>query len=483
MQHAHYDLGIVGLGVMGANLGLNIASRGRSVAGYDPDSAKGQAFDRRGTSELGDIDGAETAASAEVEAFVSALKSPRVMILLVPANVVDSALDNLVPHLGEGDIVIDGGNSHYPDSERRQRRLAERGLHFIGMGVSGGEEGARHGPSMMPGGDTAAWERIRPLLEPAAAHAGDGAPCVAWIGSGGSGHFVKMVHNGIEYGLMQLIAETYDVLSRGLALPLEEIRDHFAAWSERHLSGYLIEITADILVQQDADGGHLLERIRDAARQKGTGRWTTEAALALAIPTPTIDAAVTARGLSNFYDLRQSGAEVLPGPRPGEEQTALTEAGLPQALEGALEAAMLLTYAQGMHLIAAANAEYDYGLHCGTVARIWRGGCIIRAALLDDLSAAYERQPELQNPLFDPALGSRIGELQSSLRKAVAAAATAGIPSPAMSSALAYYDALRSARLPANLIQAQRDYFGSHTYERLDRGGSFHTQWAQATKS
>ena len=483
MQHAQYDLGVVGLGVMGANLGLNIASRGHGVAGYDPDDAKAEAFAQRGQTELDGIDGAETAASTDIDTFVGWLKTPRVLLLLVPANVVDSALDSLVPHLDEGDIVIDGGNSHYPDSEARQRRLAEHGLRFIGMGVSGGEEGARHGPSMMPGGDAAAWDRVRPLLEPAAAHAEDGSPCIAWIGSGGAGHFVKMVHNGIEYGLMQLIAETFDVLSRGLALAPDAIRSHFVAWGERRLSGYLIEITADILVQRDEDGSHLLERIRDAARQKGTGRWTTEAALALAIPTPTIDAAVTARGLSDFYGLRQNGAATLAGPQPADGQSALMDAGLPRALEGALEAAMLLTYAQGMHLIAAADAEYGYGLHCGTVARIWRGGCIIRAALLEDLSAAYERNAELRNPLFDPALGARVGELQGNLRKAVAAAAGAGIPMPAMSSALAYYDALRSARLPANLIQAQRDYFGSHTYERLDREGTFHTQWAQAAKS
>ena len=483
MQHAHYDLGVVGLGVMGANLGLNIASRGRGVAGYDPDTAKAEAFGQRGQAELAGIDAAETAASADIAEFVDALKTPRVLLLLVPANVVDGALDSLVPHLAAGDIVIDGGNSHYPDSERRQRHLNEHDIHFIGMGVSGGEDGARHGPSMMPGGDAAAWDRVRPLLQPAAAHAADGTPCIDWIGSDGAGHFVKMVHNGIEYGLMQLIAETYDVLARGLALPPEAIRSHFAAWGERRLSGYLIEITADIMIQRDEDGGHLLERIRDAARQKGTGRWTTEAALALAIPTPTIDAAVTARGLSDFYALRQTGAETLAGPRPADGQSALMDAGLPRALEGALEAAMLLTYAQGMHLIATADTEYGYGLHCGTVARIWRGGCIIRAALLEDLSAAYERDPKLRNPLFDPALGARVGELQANLRKVVAAAAADGIPMPAMNSALAYYDALRSARLPANLIQAQRDYFGSHTYERLDREGSFHTHWTHESTS
>ncbi|APZ43325.1 NADP-dependent phosphogluconate dehydrogenase [Acidihalobacter ferrooxydans] len=481
MQSKHFDMGIVGLGVMGANLGLNIASRGRRVAGYDPDSAKAHTFGERGAAELDAASGAQTAGSARLEDFVNALKTPRVLVLLVPANIVDSAIDSLVPHLAAGDILIDGGNSHFPDTERRLAKLAAASIHFIGMGVSGGEEGARHGPSMMPGGEAAAWERVRPLLEPAAAKAADGAPCIAWIGNSGSGHFVKMVHNGIEYGLMQLIAETYDLMYRGLGLPAATIREHFTTWSQHQLAGYLIEITADILAQQDADGSLLLEHIRDAARQKGTGRWTTEAALALGIPTPTIDAAVTARGLSDFHALRQDGAKRFAGPLPATQQALLADAGLPAALEGALQAAMLLTYAQGMHLIATANAEYDYGLDSGVVARIWRGGCIIRAALLEDLSAAYARDPELGNPAFDDALSARLGQLQSELRRVVAAAATAGIPVPALGSALAYYDALRSPRLPANLIQAQRDYFGAHTYERLDREGTFHTQWTHGS--
>jgi 6-phosphogluconate dehydrogenase len=400
-----------------------------------------------------------------------------VLVLLVPAGAVDSALDSLVPYLGAGDIVVDGGNSHYPDTERRLHRLGEHDLHFIGMGVSGGEEGARYGPSMMPGGDEAAWDHLRPLLEPAAARATDGVPCIDWIGSSGAGHFVKMVHNGIEYGLMQLIAETYDLLRRGLSLQPRAIHDHFSAWAGRRLTGYLVEITADIMLQPDEDGTPLLDRIRDAARQKGTGRWTTEAALALAIPTPTIDAAVTARGLSDFRALRQTGAQILDGPQPSARQDVLIGAGLPQTLEDALEAAMLLTYAQGMHLIAAADAEYGYGVNRETVARVWRGGCIIRAALLEDLAAAYARDPGLHNPLFDPTLAARLGELEGALRAVTAAGISAGIPMPAMGTALAYYDALRSARLPANLIQAQRDYFGSHTYERLDREGVFHTQW------
>lgn len=482
MEDKEYDIGIVGLGVMGANLGLNIASRGRQVAGYNRSAEKAHRFTQRGAIELKNIPGAHAWGTDDLRAFAAALKTPRVCLLMVPASAVDDAIAEIRPFLEAGDIIIDGGNSHFPDTERRLEQLAKDGLHFIGMGVSGGEEGARHGPSMMPGGEEKAWERVRPLLEPAAAKAPDGTPCVAWMGRGGAGHFVKMVHNGIEYAQMQLIAESYDLMRRGLGLELDAIQQRFAAWNRGPLASYLIEITADILQQRDEDGSYLLDHIKDAARQKGTGRWTTEAALALGIPTPTIDAAVTARGLSDFFDFRQHAAKTLTGVSPEGRAQGLRAAGLPERLEEALLAGMILSYAQGMQLIGTAASEYAYGTSLETVAGIWRGGCIIRAALLEEIRAAYRNSPKLENLIVDPGFVAKLGSAQAALREIAAAAARAGIPAPAHASALAYYDALISARLPANLIQAQRDYFGAHTYERLDRPGTFHTLWTKAEK-
>ncbi len=475
MTKNHFNIGIVGLGVMGANLGLNIASRGCAVAGYNRHSDKAELFTQRGQEELAEITQAETRGTDNLADFIDALKIPRKIILMVPAAAVDQAINTLIPHLEAGDIIIDGGNSHFLDTERRLGKLSALNLHFIGMGISGGEEGARHGPSMMPGGESKAWELVRSLLEPAAARAADGEPCIAWMGSGGAGHFVKMTHNGIEYGLMQLIGEAYDLLRRGIGLTQEACRTHFQAWNHGLLNAYLIEITADILAQRDTDGSYLLDHILDTARQKGTGRWTTEAALGLGIPTPTIDAAVTARGLSDLRHLRQRAAERLAGPQP-ERQPLLSEEEIP-FLEQALEAAFLITYAQGFQLIGEASREYGYSSNLVTVARIWRGGCIIRSALLEPLAAGYEADPELTNPLLDTAIAKRLAETEAGLRRIVAHGAQIGIPTPAMNAALAYYDALRSARLPANLIQAQRDYFGAHTYERLDQEGAFHTHW------
>lgn len=470
MATSPFDIGVVGLGVMGANLGLNLASHGTRVAGYDPDPRKAEGFTQRAASELGQPGLA--IGSADLDTFSRSLGTPRIVLMLVPAGVVDSALDQLEKHLRAGDIIIDGGNSHYPDTERRLRRLSDQGLHFIGMGVSGGESGARHGPSMMPGGEAAAWNHIRPLLESAAAVASDGAPCVAWMGSGGAGHFVKMVHNGIEYALMQLIAEIYDLLHRGGGLDNAHLHHLFASWREGPLSSYLIEITADILIQPDDNGASpLLDRIRDKAGQKGTGRWTSEAAFDLGVPTPVIDAAVSARGLSGYYEERQLASRLLPGPLSTSPDT------LQARVAGALEAAITLSYAQGMHLIAAANTAYGYDTPLATVARIWRGGCIIRAGLLEHFAETYKHGAHMTNPIFSPTIAQRLGGLESDLRAVVAQGAQGGIPLPAFSAALAYYDGWRSARLPANLIQAQRDYFGAHTYERLDRGGSFHTSW------
>ncbi|AOV17116.1 phosphogluconate dehydrogenase (NADP(+)-dependent, decarboxylating) [Acidihalobacter aeolianus] len=471
MATSPFDIGVVGLGVMGANLGLNLASRGARVAGYNHSRGKADAFTARAAAELDRPDQAQ--GTDDLNAFIVSLTRPRIVLLMVPAGVVDDAIAQISPHLQAGDIVIDGGNSHFPDTERRLSTLAGQDLHFIGMGVSGGETGARFGPSMMPGGEAAAWKHVRPLLEPAAAIAPDGAPCVSWMGSGGAGHFVKMVHNGIEYALMQQIAEIYDLLHRGAGYDHADLHRLFAEWNEGTLAGYLIEITADILQQPDDSGsGLLLDKIRDAAGQKGTGRWTSEAAFELGVPTPAIDAAVTARGLSDLYAARQTAAGMLPGPA-----TVAPSASLAKQAAAALEAGMLIAYTQGMHLIAEAAEAKGYGTSLDTVARIWRGGCIIRAALLDDLAAAYVSPPLMGNPLFDETLSARLGKLEGGLRTIVTQGAIGGIPMPALAAALAYYDGLRSRRLPANLIQAQRDYFGAHTYERLDKPGIFHTHW------
>ncbi|OBS10946.1 NADP-dependent phosphogluconate dehydrogenase [Acidihalobacter prosperus] len=472
MATSPFDIGVVGLGVMGANIALNLASHGTRVAGYNHTSEKAEAFSRRATNELGSSGVA--IGSSDLPAFIRSLGTPRILLLMVPAAAVDEVLDELGAYLQPGDIVIDGGNSHYPDTERRLKQLAAQGLHFIGMGISGGESGARHGPSMMPGGEEAAWRHLRPLLEPAAAIATDGKPCVAWMGSGGAGHFVKMVHNGIEYAIMQLIAEVYDLLHRGGGLDNAHLHHLFASWREGPLASYLVEITADILIQPDDLGtGALLDRIRDQAGQKGTGRWTSEAAFDLGVPTPSIDAAVSARGLSGYYAERQHASRHLSGPLSTSPDS------LQARLAGALEAGMLLAYAQGLHLISAANATYGYGTSQATVAHIWRGGCIIRAGMLETLAEAYVRNGHSANPIFEPGIAQRLGTLESDLRAVVAQGALGGIPLPAFSATLAYYDAWRSARLPANLTQAQRDYFGSHTYERLDRDGRFHTHWTQ----
>lgn len=470
MVTSSFDIGIVGLGVMGANLGLNLASHGIRVAGYNHTAGKAVAFTQRAMAELGQSGLA--VGSDDLDSFLNSLNTPRILLLLVPAKLVDGVLEQLGDRLSAGDIIIDGGNSHYPDTERRLAALSKRGLQFIGMGVSGGEEGARHGPSMMPGGQYAAWARVQPLLQPAAAVAHDGLPCVAWMGNAGAGHFVKMVHNGIEYAIMQLIAEVYDLLHRGAGMDHGSLSQLFASWRQGPLSSYLIEISATVLSQPDTEGpGLLIDRILDKAGQKGTGRWTSEAAFQLGVPIPVIDAAVSARALSGYYAERQQIAPLLTGP------TTFDAPAWMGFLVHALEAAMLLTYAQGLHLIAAANSAYGYETPLLSVTHIWREGCIIRAAMLNDFSTIYARNPHIPNPLFDTIMATRLGKLESALRTWVAHGIGGGIPMPAFSAALAYYDSWRSARLPANLIQAQRDYFGAHTYERLDRTGSFHTTW------
>ncbi len=462
------ELGLVGLGTMGRNLLLNLADHGIPVSGYDRDEAKTAALDQAGPAGL-------IRACGGLKDLVTSLRRPRAVLLLVPAGKpVDAVLDELTPLLETGDVVIDGGNSHFTDTAARQERLAARGLRLIGMGVSGGAAGARHGPSMMPGGDPEAYDRVKSMLEKAAAHV-DGEPCVALLGRGAVGHHVKMVHNGIEYGLMQLLAESYDLLHRGARLEAPALADVFDRWNEGPAGGYLTEITARVLRTPDDRGdGLLLDAILDQAAQKGTGKWTSQDSLDLGVPTPVIDAAVSARNLSSRRDLRLQAAGRLNGPDPrtgGDRETLVRAAG------DAWHAAAIITYAEGLALLRAADAERDYGLDPAVAARVWRGGCIIRSRLLAPIAEALGSRDDLPHLLLDPDLGPAVGCRQDALRTIVRTCAAAGIPAPAYAAALAHFDGLRSARLPANLIQAQRDVFGAHGFRRRDREGDFHADW------
>jgi 6-phosphogluconate dehydrogenase len=462
---------MAGLGTMGRNLVLNMAEHGFAVAGYDRDAEKGKLL----SEEAGAHD---VRAAGSLQEMIDLLRRPRVLMLLVPAGApVDAVIRDALPRLEAGDILIDGGNSHFRDTELRAKAVAARGVHLLGVGISGGEHGARHGPSMMPGGPTQAYDRVRPIFKAIAARA-DGEPCVAYLGPGSAGHYVKMVHNGIEYGLMQLIAETYDLLKRGVGLGNDELQATYEAWNGGELSSYLLEITADIFSQEDPrTGGRLIDLILDEAEQKGTGMWTSQDAMDVGVPVPTIDAAVTARNLSAMKQDRERASKILSGPAasdPGRREDIL------HTLPRALYAAEIITYTQGMSLLARASAELGYGLDLETVARIWRGGCIIRAAVLEEMRAAFRSQPKLPSLLLDPQLGEAVMERQQDLRSIVGTAAELGLPAPALMAALAYFDGYRSAWLPANLIQAQRDYFGAHTYERVDARGTFHTEWEES---
>jgi 6-phosphogluconate dehydrogenase len=404
------------------------------------------------------------------------LEKPRRVLLMVPAGPpVDSVISHFKGDLEPGDILLDGGNSYFLDTERRGRALALEGFHYLGVGVSGGEEGALRGPSLMPGGQREAWDAVAPILRSIAARAEDGEPCVEYMGPGGAGHYVKMVHNGIEYGDMQLIAEAYDLLHRCLGLSASDLHDVFASWNQGPLKSYLVEITAAILDRRDEDTGRpLVDLVLDEAEQKGTGKWTSQNALEVGTPVPTIDAAVDSRLLSSLKRERVEASRVLTGPPctyTGDRQRLI------DAVGGALYASKITAYAQGMALLRAASGEYGYGIKPGEVAKIWRAGCIIRAALLNDVVSAFHRRPDLPNLLLDAAFADALGSRQESWRLAVQAAVACGIPVPAMSASLAYYDAYRTDRLPANLTQAQRDYFGAHTYRRTDRPGVFHTKW------
>ena len=469
----HHKLGVVGLGVMGGNLALNAERNGFPVVGYDLDAGKTRAFvDAAGAGSR--VSGADSPA-----ALMAALEKPRRVLMMVPAGpAVDSAIAHLKPHLEAGDILIDGGNSWFLDTERRSRALAEDGFHFVGMGVSGGAEGALWGPSMMPGGHREAYEALAPILLAMAAKADDGVPCVDYMGPLGAGHYVKMVHNGIEYGDMQLIAETYDVLHRGLGLSNDELHEVFSEWNRGELRSYLIEITAAIFTRRDAETGEaIVDLVLDEAAQKGTGKWTSQNALDVGAPIPTINAAVESRIISSLKGERLAASAVLRGPSPmydGPRQR------LVDAARDALYASKVTSYAQGLALLRLASQEYGYELRPGAVARIWRAGCIIRASLLGDIMSAYQRAPGLVNLLLDEAFNEAVERRQQSWRFFVQTAVGLGIPVLATGASLAYFDAYRSDRLPANLTQAQRDYFGAHTYRRVDRDGVFHTEWTTA---
>ena len=470
MTQKKYEIGIVGLGVMGRNMLLNMAEHGFPAAGYDKDP--NQVAQLR--AEAGDlpVQGAE-----DIDDFVALLKKPRAVMMLVPAGpIVDSVIHDLLPYLEEGDLIIDAGNSHFTDTDLRQKMLEEKGLHFFGMGVSGGEYGARHGPSMMPGGPKQAYSVVRPVLEACAAHV-EGEPCVTYLGPRSAGHYVKMVHNGIEYGIMQLLAETYDLLHRGLELTNEELGDLFNEWKQAELNGYLVEITADIFHKVDDETGkHLIDLVLDAAHQKGTGMWTSQDALALQVPTPNIDVAVAMRNLTKHVDERTAISKEFGAYQElfeGEHDQLIDQ------VRRGLYTAIIITYAQGMEQLRSASQEYKYDLNLSDVARIWRGGCIIRSALLEPIRVAYTGQPQLLNLLLNETLGNAVSKRIADLRTVAQTAIGLGIPVPGFSAALSYYDSLRAKHLPANLIQAQRDYFGSHTYERVDKPGVFHTIWGK----
>ena len=464
-----YDFGMIGLGVMGRNFLLNVADHGFSAAGLDLDPEKARALDE----ESGDKPVKGTTNTAE---FVAMLRRPRKIMLLVPAGKpVDSVIESLLPHLDKGDLIIDGGNSHFEDTNRRTEYMKMKGMQFLGVGVSGGSEGARRGPSIMPGGNLESYQLVGPILEAVSAKV-NGAPCVAYLGNTSAGHYTKMVHNGIEYGLMQLIAEAYDILKNIGGLSNQELHEVFSQWNEGALESFLIEITADIFTERDDKGdGWLVDKILDKAKQKGTGKWTSQNAMDLGIGIPTIDAAVTMRGLSALKMERKQAAPHYT--RSIEDTPAVNKEQVIIQVGEALHFAFIITYAQGMHLLAEASEEYDYGLDMKTVAKIWRGGCIIRAKLLEDMRQAYQEQPALRNLVLSPAFHDSLLHGQRAARAILKTAIDFGVPTMALSSALAYFDAYRSERLPLNLVQAQRDYFGSHTYERVDKEGVFHTEW------
>ena len=465
------NLGLIGLGVMGENLALNFESHGFSVCGFDLDSDKRLQFSYR-------TQGLQTRCADSLSELVASLQMPRRILIMVPAGLaVDTVLQQLRPLLSAGDIVIDGGNSLYSDTARRMAALEGTGILYVGSGVSGGEEGALRGPALMPGGSPEAWPLVAPMLQAISAKAEDGQPCCDWMGSGGAGHFVKMVHNGIEYSDMQMICEAYWLMHHLLGLSPQQMSEVFRDWNQGELSSYLIGITADILATQDPESEEaLVNMILDTAEQKGTGRWTSQVALDLGVTAPTIADAVFARTVSSLKTERVAASQVLTGPKKQPHADAAIL--LPKIRQGLL-AAKICAYAQGFALLRAADREFGWSLSYERIAKVWRAGCIIRAQLLEDIRRAFDAAPDIPNLLVDSHFAHLMHDAQQSLREVVAQAALQGVPAPAFMSALSYYDAYRSARLPANLLQAQRDYFGAHTYQRIDREGKFHTRWTR----
>ena len=471
MEAQQYDYGMIGLGTMGRNLALNMADHGFTTAGLDKDETKAK--------NLGaGVDAAKVCGTTDVKTFVQSLKMPRTIILLVPAGAaVDAVVDELKPYLSKEDLVMDFGNSHFTDTAKRVDALQKEGLHFMGVGISGGEWGARNGASIMPGGDKAAYDRVAPMLKAVSAKV-DGEPCVTYLGPGAAGHYVKMVHNGIEYAIMQMIAETYHILKTCVGLSNKELADLFKKWNEGGLNSFLIEITATVFAQEDdITKDSLVDKILDRAQQKGTGQWTSQSAMDLGTPIPGIDASVAARNLSALKDERIAAANILSGP---SGTFAGTSGELIDWLHNALQFAMMTTYAQGIALLGHASKEYKYELNLDDIAAIWRGGCIIRAAFLEDIRKAYAKETPA-NLMVSDIVAPRLVSLQDDIRLALATAIKEGIPVPVLSASLAYFDSYRAAWLPANLIQGQRDFFGAHTYQRTDREGTFHTEWNQKT--
>jgi len=471
MERESCDIGLIGLAVMGQNLVLNMNDHGYRVAVFNRTVSKVDEFIHN------EAAGTRVVGTHSIEEFIQALKRPRRAMLMVKAgSTVDEMIAGLLPHLEKGDILIDGGNSHYPDTNRRTKELAEKGILFIGTGVSGGEEGARHGPSIMPGGNPSAWPHVKEIFQSIAAKVEDGSPCCDWVGEEGAGHYVKMVHNGIEYGDMQLICEAYHLLHEGLDLSADELHEVFADWNSGELDSYLIEITAEIFKKKDDDGAPLIDKILDTAGQKGTGKWTGISALELGTPVTLIGEAVFARCLSALKEERVKASTVLSGPKPtapGDRAAFIEE------VRRALYCSKMISYAQGYMLLREAAKDQKWNLNFGGIALMWRGGCIIRSRFLGKIKEAYDKNPQLNNLLLDDFFSKLLNDYQASWRRAIVHAIEAGVPTPAFSTALSFFDGYRTGRLPANLLQAQRDFFGAHTYERVDkpRGEFFHTNW------
>ena len=471
MQQGTCDIGLIGLAVMGQNLVLNMNDHGYKVAVFNRTVSKVDEFIAN------EAKGTEVVGAHSIEELAGLLKRPRRIMLMVKAGeTVDQMIDLILPHLEKGDIIIDGGNSLFTDSNRRTAELAEKGILFIGTGVSGGEEGARRGPSIMPGGNPAAWPHVKEIFQSIAAKVEDGSPCCDWVGENGAGHYVKMVHNGIEYGDMQLICEAYQLLKDALGLNADQLHDVFAEWNKGELDSYLIEITRDIFGFRDEDGVPMVDKILDTAGQKGTGKWTGISSLDLGVPVTLIGEAVYARCLSAMKDERVAASKILSGPKT---KLAADNKEFIENVRRALYCSKMISYAQGYMLLREAAKDQKWNLNFGGIALMWRGGCIIRSRFLGKIKEAYDKNPQLSNLLVDEFFSSTLNKYQDSWRRAIVSAIEAGVPTPAFSTALAFYDGFRTERLPANLLQAQRDYFGAHTYERVDkpRGEFFHTNW------